>query len=271
MKPGARRLTVAAALALVTVAAVALTTAYYTLTGDSRGHASIRIYADRTLQKPLEEIIASFLSERCEGCRVAWVWGSSGYALSRLSIDGGGDLYVADDAYFPNKGVREGLLEPGSLAVVGYLRLTLIVSEGNPKNITSLVDALKRPDVVIAVGNPEHVSAGVLARSVFEEAGLTGLIDELVKRGRVRYASSAAEAASWVRMGLADVAVTFNIYATLWPDDLDEVADPLLAEVKAPVIVALPVDRGPLADDLYMYVVENAQVFWKYGVEPPNG
>lgn len=266
MKLGARHIAVA-----LVIAAALLAAAYYSLLGGGREYTVIRIYADRTLQEPLEEIVASFIDEQCGACRVAWVWGSSGYTLSRLSIDGGGDLYVADDSHFPVKGVEEGLLESGSLAVVGYIRLTLIVREGNPKNVTSLVDALQRPDAVIAVGNPEHVSAGVLARRVFEEAGLAGLVDELVKEGRVKYASSAAEAASWVRMGLADVAVTFNVYATLWPEELDEVRDPLLAGVKAPVVVALPLNHGPLADDLYKYVVSHAYVFWKYGVEPPNG
>ncbi len=262
----------ASPLAAALILAVALfTAASYNLLGSSHGEVIVRIYADRTLQKPLEEIVSSFTREECTNCRVAWVWGSSGYALSRLFIDGGGDLYVADDSHFPVKGVEEGLLEPDSMAVVGYIRLTLIVREGNPKNITSLLDALQRPDVVIAVGNPEHVSAGVLARRVFEEAGLAGLMDELVREGRVKYASSAAEAASWVRMGLADAAATFNVYAALWPGELDEVSDPLLAGVKAPVVVALPSSHGPLAEELYMYVVSHAWVFWKYGVEPPNG
>lgn len=256
MRLGARHVAVALVLA-----AVLLTTAYYSLSGGSSENVIIRVYADRTLQKPLEEVVASFINDQCSRCRVVWVWGSSGYTLSRLSIDGGGDLYVADDSHFPVKGVDEGLLEPGSLAVVGYIRLTLIVKEGNPKNVSSLVDALQRPDIVIAVGNPEHVSAGVLARRVFEEAGLASLVDGLVREGRVKYASSAAEAASWVRMGLADVAVTFNVYATLWPEELDEVSDPLLVGVKAPVVVALPSSHGPLAEELYKYVVSHAYVF----------
>ncbi len=37
------------------------------------------------------------------------------------------------------------------------------------------------------------------------------------------------------------------------------------------MVVALPLNHGPLAEDLYKYVVSHAYVFWKYGVEPPNG
>lgn len=229
----------------------------------------IKVFADRTLQKPLEEILSMYVQERCQGCTVKWTWGSSGYALSQLAIEGNGDLYVADDEHFPKKGVQDGLLVPDSLATVGYVRLTLIVKNGNPKNITSLMDALQRPGITVAMGNPEHVSAGVLAWRLFQEANLTGLVEQLVREGKVKYAPSASEAAAWVRAGLVDAAITFHIYAHLYPQDLAEVRDQLLDKVRAPVVVALPTNHSPLAPDLHAYVVAHKDVFWKYGVERP--
>ena len=255
-------------LAAAASLAAALMLAAYLASGQDGG-GTVRIFADRTLQAPLEEIVGGFLEEECGGCRVAWVWGSSGYALSRLEIQGGGDLYVADADYFPRLGVERGLLEPWSLRVVGYIRLVLVVPEGNPLGLRGVVDALERPGVTLAVGNPDHVSAGVITREALEEAGLWGLVEGLVRSGKVVYAASASEAAALVAEGIVDAAITFNVYTVLMGDRLDSVEDPLVSSVRVPVVVALPVERGPHAEALYRYVVERAEVFWRYGVEPP--
>jgi len=259
------RLRAAAAAAALAAAALAASMAH------ESGGRVVRVYADATLRPPLEEILSSFIEDECEGdCRVVWVWGSSGYTLSRIRLDGGGDLYVADDSHFPEAGVEEGILEPGSLTVVGYVRLALIVAEGNPKNITSLQEALSREDVVVAIGNPEHVSAGVLAWRIIVENGFGGEAWDLVREGRILLAPSAAEAAAMVRLGVADAAVTFSVYVSLWPGELEEVDDLQVSTVKAPVVVALPATHGPLARSLYEYVLRNREVFWEYGVEPPE-
>ena len=255
-------------LAASAAAALAVALALYLLAG-AGGSVVVRVFADRTLQAPLEEIVSGFVAEECRGCKVAWVWGSSGYALSQLEIQGGGDLYVADADYFPRLGVERGLLEPWSLRVVGYIHLVLVVPEGNPLGLKGVKDALERPGVTLALGNPEHVSAGVIAREALEEAGLWGLVEELVREGKVVYAASASEAAAMVAEGIVDAAVTFNVYTVLMGDEIDAVEDPLVSAKRVPVVVALPVERGPVAEALYRYVIENSEVFWRYGVEPP--
>ncbi len=236
--------------------------------------ARILVFADRTLQPPLEELARMYVEEKAlDGVEVnvTFIYGSSGYVLSQLEIQGRGDVYVADDQYFALIGVDRGLLYPRSLETIGYLRLVLVVQEGNPKGITSIQDVLERGDVTIAIGNPEHVSAGVLAKRVLEKAGLWDSVEELVGTGRVVMVKSASEAASYVMLGLVDAAITFNIYVNLNPDKLDIVDDPLLADFKAPVVVALPRGASEAGVDFYRYIIDNAEVFYKYGVEPGKG
>lgn len=233
----------------------------------------VTVYADRTLQPALEEIIGSYtklLERRGIEVDVKYVYGSSGFALSQLELAGSGDLYVADGLHYAMIGVEKGILDGGSVKRVGVIRLALIVAEGNPKGVKSLADALKRPDIRLAVGNPEHVTAGVLAWRLFDEIGVKGEVERLVEEGRIVVVESAFQAANLVILGVVDAAITFNVYNTLYPSELDEVYDPQVASVRDYVVVALPTFRGPLAEDLYRFVLENVSVFYKYGVEPPD-
>ncbi|WP_158318572.1 molybdate ABC transporter substrate-binding protein [Aeropyrum camini] len=246
-------------LSISLVTAVAFTVFY------SDGSVQAVVFADRTLQKPLEEILSSFSQER--GVEVSYVYGSSGFVLAQLELRGSGDLYVSDGWEFAVKGLEEGLLDEDYFEVVGCIRLALIVAEGNPLGVSSLRDALLRDDVVVALGNPEHVTAGVLAWELLEELGLEETVLKKVGDGGVVLVDSASQAAYYVVMGLADAAVTFNVYTNLMGEGVDEVYDPAVASVKAPVVVALPVNRGPLAEDLFNFVLGHSYVFADYGVE----
>ncbi len=255
---------------------LALTGASLLLYNGGQGDDTVRlvVYADRTLQPALEELAEGFtgyMAGRGVSVNVTFVYGSSGFVLSQLRLHGGGDLYVSDDEYFARLGLEEGLLSRDYYTVVGTLRLALVVQEGNPKGVKSLRDALERDDVILALGNPEHVSAGVLADRLLEEAGLKGVVEELVREGRVVYVDSAAQVASRVMLGVVDAGVTFNVYPLLYPDRLDEVEDPLVAGVRAPVVVAVPASHGKYSLELYNYVVSHRDVFYKYGVEPQGG
>lgn len=260
------------AIALLALLLLILTLVGLQFLGGDGGpeRVEVYVYADRTLQAPLERLLEGFREEAArQGYLVEYrlFYGSSGFALSQLELRGSGDLYVADGIHFAVIGVEKGLLDPGSVEIIGYIHLALIVPEGNPKGIRGLRDALERSDVVIAVGNPEHVTAGVLAFQLFRSLGLEEEVWRLVSQGRVVLAGSASEAANLVLTGAVDAAVTFNVYEVLSPDELDSVPDPLVESVRAEVVVALPVERGPLAESLYSYVTENRWVFAEYGVE----
>ena len=257
------------AIFLVLVLAAVGLGVYIAASGGGRV-VEVSVFADRTLQGPVEELVGGF-TRVVEGegvvVRPVYVYGSSGFVLAQLELRGGGDLYVSDGAEFAYKGLEEGVIDPEFFEVVGCVRLSLLVAEGNPLGLEGLEDVLSREGVRLAVGNPEHVTAGVLAWRVFEEAGLEGVVEELAGEGRIVFADSAAQAAFYVVQGVADAAITFKVFEVLNPGDLDEVYDPVVAGVSAPVIVALPVERGPLAERLFEYVVENREVFGRYGVE----
>lgn len=259
------------ALLFLVVGAAAIAVLVAVLAMEPGRSYSVVVYADRTLQAPLEEIVNEFL-EGLEGrgvkAEVLYFYGSSGFVLAQLELRGGGDLYVSDGWEFALQGLEKGLLDSGYFQVVGCIRLALLVAEGNPKGVSSLEDALSRGDVTIAIGNPEHVTAGVLAWSLFQELGLEGEVERLVSEGRVVYADSASQAASYVIQGVVDTAISFNTYLSLRPQELDEVYDPVVASVKAPIVVALPVERGPLAVELFEHVVASKDVFAKYGADP---
>ncbi len=241
------------------------------VTDDYGDTAVIVIYADRTLSAPLEEVVEKFVeAKRRQGVNVEvkYVYGSSGFALSQLEIAGRGDFYLADGMVYARLGVEKGLLDASTLKPIGVIRLALVVAEGNPKGVEGLRDALERGDVRLAIGNPEHVTAGYLAWRLLEREGLSALAESLVEEGRIVLADSASHAANLVMLGVVDAAITFNVYAMLYPDMLDEVYDPMVASVRDYVVIALPSSRGPLADELYEFLLSNLDVFYRYGVEP---
>jgi len=259
-------------LATLSILLILVLGGYRWLNSMDEGVARLIVYSDRTLEPPLIELARMFkeyMASKGINVNITFIYGSSGYALSQLKLHGYGDLYVADDRHFAEVGLREGLLDNKYYNIIGYLHLTLIVGEGNPLNITSLKDALSRDGITIALGNPEHVSAGILAMRLLDKLGYSPLIDSLVREGRIIYVNSAAEAASSVRLGVADAALTFNIYPELDPNGLDVVYDPLVENVSAPVVVAIPVNHGSYSIEFYRFIVDNRGVFERYGVDVP--
>lgn len=242
----------------------------YSVGAFSIGKDRVLLFVDKTLQRPVEELVDEFNAEYGLDIDVVYIYGSSGRVLSQLELYGRGDIYIADGGFFLDDGVSRGLIVNGSAVEVGYLPLSLLVAKGNPKGINGVLDALVRDDVVLAMGNPEHVVSGVIVKEILEEAGLWRYILDGLERGRVVYADSASKAASYVKLGVADCALTFGIFGYISPQDLDMVSDPLLDGKGGDVVVALASGYSGVGEELYRYILSHLDVFYGFGVERPE-
>jgi|Deesub1362B_J571_1020462.scaffolds.fasta_scaffold00005_58 molybdate transport system substrate-binding protein len=237
----------------------------------SNTKSKVLLYVDRTLQLPVENLFTMFKEEYgYTDLEVIYVYGSSGYVLSQLELYGYGDIYISDGGHFLEEGINKGLIIEDSIYYIGYLTISLIVEEGNPKNIRGVYDALIRKDIVLAIGNPEHVVAGIIAREILSEAGLWGLVESGVKEGHIVYAKSAYVAASYVKLGVADATITFSVFEYMDPNNLDIVYDSLLEKYAGEVVIALTKSYSEVGEEFYSYILAHLDEFYKYGVKPIN-
>jgi len=198
---------------IVVVLLLVLSALFFQKQGDSTSY-TLLLYVDKTLKPLLDEATVDF--NKNQTIKFKFVYGSSGYVLSQLNLTKEGDIYGSDDYTFAKLAVEKKLVYPNSVKIIGYLSLGIIVEKGNPNNITGLDDLLyNKTGLTIAVGDPSHVAAGILAKDILESHGLWEVLEE---RHKIVYAASAADAANMVKTGSADVALTFSIFYYLDKD-----------------------------------------------------
>jgi molybdate transport system substrate-binding protein len=141
----------------------------------------------------------------------------SGELLAHIELQGQGDLYVCHDPFLD-------LIMQRGLAVDGWtlaeIRPVIIVPKGNPKNIRSLQD-LARPDVQLALTDPNASTLGRILPTIFAKAGME---PNVWTHKNVIIHRSGSYVANLVQMKSADAAVVWGAVARLRAKDLDTVA-----------------------------------------------
>jgi molybdate transport system substrate-binding protein len=118
------------------------------------------VYCAAGIRKPLEAVAAAFAAE-C-GTTVSFQFGGSSTLLSQVQVARSGDLFIAADAQTMETANRNGLTKE----VLAFAMQTPVVAvrTGNPKVVASFEDLL-RPDVRLALANPETASIGKAVRA----------------------------------------------------------------------------------------------------------
>jgi molybdate transport system substrate-binding protein len=123
---------------------------------------SLLVYCAAGLKKPVEHAAKQFESE--EKARIELQYGGTATLLTQVRLANAGDLFVAAD-----QGSLEEARKAGTIAEVIPLvrqRPVLAVAKGNPLGLHTLED-LYRPNVKVAVANPEAASIGKRTRKAF--------------------------------------------------------------------------------------------------------
>jgi molybdate transport system substrate-binding protein len=142
-------------------------------------------------------------------------------------------------------------------------RLTIIVPQGNPKNVDS-IDDLSDPDVKVALAGPD-VPAGAYALEAFKNAGIT--VDPISEETEVK------AVVTRVAVGGADAGVVYVTDAKASDADIEEVPIPAAVNVIAtyPAVSLTDSDNSNLAAQFVQFLVsEQAQhILNDYGFESP--
>ncbi|OGP53011.1 MAG: molybdate ABC transporter substrate-binding protein [Deltaproteobacteria bacterium RBG_13_52_11] len=164
----------------------------------------------------LEEAAESFYKQT--GIRVDLNLGGSGTMLSQIKLSRRGDVYIPGSPDYMIKAIRDGVVDPDSVVILAYLIIAIDVQHNNPKDIQTLSD-LTRPDIRVAIGNPEAVCVGLYAVEVLEQNGLL----QQVQKNIVTHAPSCEATASLLVMKKVDAVIGWDVFSKWNPDKIDAV------------------------------------------------
>jgi molybdate transport system substrate-binding protein len=167
--------------------------------------------------KPAMEEAASRFEQET-GIHVDLHFSGSGTVLSQLKMARRGDLYIPGSPDYMSKAIRDGVVDPESVAIIAYLIIAIDVQRGNPKKIQTLTD-LARPGTRVGIGNPDAVCVGLYAVEVLER---NGLLKE-VQKNIVTHAPSCSATASLVAMQKVDAVIGWRVFSEWNPDKIDAV------------------------------------------------
>jgi len=167
--------------------------------------------------KPAVEAVVSAYGDRY-GVVTQVQYGGSGTLLSSLQIARTGDLYLAADETYLERGREMGLV--AETLPVARMRPVIVVPQGNPKRIYS-VDDLLREDVGVALANPDAASVGKNAKRILSA---TGHWAALSSHARV-FKPTVNDVANDVRIGAVDAGIVWDATANQY-DGLEGVRVP---------------------------------------------
>lgn len=180
---------------------------------------SLQVFAGSATKPALEEVAQAFQADT--GIAVDLVLGGSGYVLSQMKLARRGDVYFPGSSDFMERAKRDGVVVPDSERIVAYLVPAVNVPRGNPKRIRSLRDLL-RPDVRVAIANPEAVCVGLYAVEIVESA-FSPSERKHFRANLVNYTGSCEQTAAVVALRQVDAVLGWRIFAHWEPERIETV------------------------------------------------
>jgi molybdate transport system substrate-binding protein len=121
-----------------------------------------------------------------------------------------GDIYFPGSSDYMEKAKREGDVIPDSEKVIVYLTPAINVVKGNPLGIRTLRD-LTRPNIRIAIANPESVCLGIYTVEIVEHS-LTAAEKEAFRRNIVNYTESCEKTATAISLKMVDAVIGWSVF-----------------------------------------------------------
>jgi len=176
----------------------------------------LRLYAGAGLREALEALTAAFADET--GIAVDVDYAGSGVLISRAKGDPQADLFMPGDVWYVDR-LEEVTDNVAERTRVSYFVPTIIVAKGNPKNVSSLQD-FARPDLKVALGNPQACQIGRLCVDIFANAGL----DSAALNAKESFTVN--ELGLWVQMKDVDAAIVWDAVAEGIRESVDMIEIP---------------------------------------------
>ncbi|MCF8056861.1 MAG: molybdate ABC transporter substrate-binding protein [Desulfocapsa sp.] len=166
------------------------------------------VYAGAASKPPTEEVVKAY--EQKTGIKTDVVFGGSGYVLSQMKLAKQGDLYFPGSSDYMEKAKRDGDVFAETEKVIVYLVPSINVQKGNPHSIRTLKD-LTKPDLRVAIANPEGVCVGAYAVEIIENE-FTPAEKAAFKKNLINYTGSCAKTATAISLKQADAVIGWRVF-----------------------------------------------------------
>jgi molybdenum ABC transporter molybdate-binding protein len=194
------------------------------------------LYCAAGLKPPVERVAAEY--ERAYGVRLQLQYGGSGTLLSNLRVAGVGDLFLAADQSYLETARSNRLVAE----VIPLARLTPVIAvrKGNPRQVRGLADLL-RPDVAVALANPDAAAVGRVCRRLLQHSGQWA---ELEKRAKV-FKPTVTDVANDIKLGTVDAGVVWDATVAQYPELEAVRVEPLASGEQLVAVGVLSFSRQP--------------------------
>ncbi len=197
----------------------------------ARAGEPLTLFAAASLAEAMDEILAAH--EAATGAPVRASYAASSTLARQIEAGAPADLFVSANVGWMDRLEAAGLLAASSRTEIASNRLVVVAPADGPAPEDDAAALLAAAEGRIAVGDPDHVPAGIYARAALEHLGLWPALAPRLAR-----ADNTRAALALVAVGEAPLGI---VYAT---DARVEPAVRVLAEVPA---AAHPPIRYPAA------------------------
>jgi len=227
---------------------------------------SLLVYAGSASQPAAEEVAKLFGEEY--GVHVDLIFGGSGYVLSQMMISKQGDVYFPGSSDYMELAKNRGVVFPETERHIVYLVPAIVVQRGNPKQIGNLTDLL-RPDVRVAIADPESVCVGLYAVEILEK-NLKPNELERFRNKLLNYTGSCAKTAAAISLKQVDAVIGWRVFENWDPERVEALpfsSDQVQRVGYIPAAVSIFTKKRELAELFVEFLAsdKSKEVFRKYG------
>jgi molybdate transport system substrate-binding protein len=180
---------------------------------------SLLVFAGAASKPPTEEAAKAF--EAKTGVKVDVVFGGSGYVLSQMMLGKKGDLYFPGSSDYMEIAKKKDVVFPETEKNIVYLVPAINVQKGNPKNVKTIKD-LTRPDLKVAIANPEGVCVGAYAVELVESL-FTPQEKEAFRKNLINYTESCEKTATAISLKAADAVIGWRVFQYWDPERIETI------------------------------------------------
>lgn len=226
---------------------------------------SLMVFAGAASKPPTEEAAKAF--EEKTGTKVDVIFGGSGFVLSQMMLGKKGDLYFPGSSDYMEVAKKKDLVFPETEKNVVYLVPAINVQKGNPKNVKTLKD-LTRPDLKVAIANPEGVCVGAYAVELVE-ALFTSQEKEAFRKNLINYTESCEKTATAISLKAADAVIGWRVFHYWDPARIETIPLDKSQVIRIgyiPVAISKYTSNRPLAQKFVDFLLseDGKKIFMKY-------
>ncbi len=237
-----------------------------------KGKSTLFVYCGAAISEPMREIGDEF--EKRYYTKIDYTFAGSPCLLSQIIFTRKGDLYMPGEYWYMEQALKKNLIKEWK--VVAIFEPVIAVQKGNPKGIKSILD-LKRQDIRLGLGSPEHCAVGHISDEIFKKAekvlGMKGLAKEIWDHARYM-AMQEPELGNAIKLGHLDATIIWQATAYRIRKEVDVVPIDERYRVDSPIPLGiLKFSKNPQIAKQFLEFVSSPTgraIFKKHGYTLPE-